>query len=282
MMQNSSLRPYLKFAQTIARQAGRTLHRIIQKKNRIVAFKESSTDLVTEADRLTEKFLIKKIRSRYPDHTIISEESAGSLNQKSSHAEFKWVLDPLDGTTNYAHQYPCYAVSIALLKGNEPIVGVVYNPNLDEMFYGTKNGGSFLNGRRLRISRVKKLVRSFLATGFSYDLKTNPGRTFVYFKKFCLSAQALRRAGSAALDLCYLAAGRFDGFWERDLHIWDVAAAQVILEEAGGKLTHWNGKKYILDLPKTNNRKKYEGKQANGSLASNGYIHKQMMRVLKK
>lgn len=288
MKRSNLLSKQLKFSQSIARQTGTLLRKIIRQKNRVVAYKQSEKDLVTEADKLAEKFLIKKIKSQYPDHLIISEESASvsngqhaPLEAERSGAGFKWIIDPLDGTTNYAHQYPCYAVSIALAacpdfsenKNNEIILGVVYNPNLDEMFYGIKGGGAYLNGQRLSVSRTQKLSRSFLSTGFSYDIRTNPGKTFTHFRNFCLAAQAVRRAGSAALDLCYVAAGRFDGFWERDLHLWDVAAGALLVTEAGGQISNYQGKNYQLSF--TSNYK-----QSLGTVASNGYIHQPMLKVL--
>jgi myo-inositol-1(or 4)-monophosphatase len=220
-------------------------------------------NLVTEADRISEDAIIKIIRKNFPEHNILTEESKGYEKE----SEYKWIIDPLDGTTNYAHGFPVYCVSIALEKEAEVILGVVYNPVLEELFVAEKNKGAFLNGERIYVSKTKELSRSLLATGFPYDIRESKVNNLDHFKNFALRAQAIRRAGSAALDLCYLAKGIFDGFWELKLSPWDTAAGILMVKEAGGKVTNFLGKKFSI----------YE----KDILASNGKIHNQMIQVLK-
>lgn len=221
-------------------------------------------NLVTEADRLSENAIIKIIQKNFPEHNILTEESKGY--EKDS--DYKWIIDPLDGTTNYAHGFPVYCISIALEKEGEILLGVVYNPVLKELFVAEKNKGAFLNGKGIYVSKQRELSRSLLATGFPYDIRESQINNLDHFKNLALTSQAIRRAGSAALDLCYLAKGIFDGFWELKLSPWDTAAGILMVKEAGGKVTNFSGEKFSI--------------YAKDILATNGKIHNQMIQVLKK
>jgi len=244
-----------------AKKAGLLLKRTLGQK-RQVKYK-GAVNLVTEMDLLSEKVIVSEIRKRYPDHSLLAEEKT-SLQENSP---FRWIIDPLDGTTNYAHGFPVFSVSIALEKAGEVLLGVVYDPTRDELFVGKKGKGARLNGRKVHVSSTPKLSESLLATGFPYDLRENPADNFDHFRNFALRVHAVRRVGSAALDLCYVAAGRFDGFWEMRLGPWDLAAGGLMLREAGGKITDFLGNPVGLD-----------GKHV---VASNGKIHREMLKVLK-
>jgi myo-inositol-1(or 4)-monophosphatase len=220
-------------------------------------------NLVTEMDILAEKIIVSEIRKHFPDHSILAEERTST----SQESDYRWVIDPLDGTTNYAHGFPIFCVSIALAKNNEPILGVVYDPTRDELFVAEKSKGARLNGRRLHVSSESDLSRSLLATGFPYDIRETRINNFDHFHNFAIRAQAVRRAGSAALDLCYVAAGRFDGFWEMKLAPWDLAAGSLMVSEAGGTVTDFLGKHLGLN-----------GKHV---LATNGRIHSAMLKVVR-
>ena len=220
-------------------------------------------DMVTDVDRASEDILIDQIRSAFPSHAILAEES----NSKENTAEFRWIIDPLDGTTNYVHKYQHYAVSIALQQHGETIVGLVYNPHSDEMFTAIKGEGARLTQNRMHVSSSDVLSRSLLSTGIPYEMSDRWHKSMDLFKMFYSRTHGVRRDGSAALDLCYVAAGRFDGFWELDLHPWDVAAGMLIVEESGGKVSRFNGSESsIFD---------------DEILASNGKIHEQMQDVIR-
>jgi len=245
----------------LAKKAGGILQDHLGRVKR-VGYK-GAVNLVTEMDLLSEKIIVSEIRRHYPNHSLLAEEK--THRQKDS--PYRWIIDPLDGTTNYAHGYPVFCVSIGLEKDGEIILGVVYDPSRNELFVGEKGKGTRLNGKRIQVSSTRRLSRSLLATGFPYDLRESPENNFDHFQNFSGKVHAVRRAGSAALDLCYVAAGRFDGFWEMKLSPWDLAAGSLIVREAGGKVTEFNGKMIHL-----------EGRQV---LASNGKIHREMMKVLK-
>jgi len=219
-------------------------------------------NLVTEVDKISEEMITSKITTLFPDHDILAEE----FTDIDSGSDFRWIIDPLDGTTNYAHGYPYFCVSIALERLNTMIVGIVYDPMLDEMFVAEKGKGAFLNDREIHVSNTPETIKSLLATGFPYDIREDSHNNLNYFNEMILKAQAIRRAGSAALDLAYVAAGRFDGFWELKLNPWDIAAGWLLVEEAGGIVTDMGGNNYFLESPSI--------------LASNGRIHKEMMAVL--
>lgn len=221
-------------------------------------------NLVTEADILSEEAVVDLIRSRYPDHQIMAEEGVANGGE-SNH---KWIIDPLDGTTNFAHGYPVFSVSIALEVKGEVVAGVVYNPILKELFRAEKGEGAYLNDKKLKVSSTERLIDSLLSTGFPYE-RMKGGRTNLeYFSRAIMNCQEIRRDGSAALDLCYVATGRFDGFWELMLKPWDVAAGMLILMEAGGKVTDLKGGPYSI--------------YSDEILATNGLIHEELMRVLQE
>ena len=197
--------------------------------------KSNEFDLVTNVDKESEEIIIKTILSKFKNHSILAEESA-EINQNS---EFEWIIDPLDGTTNYAHKFPQFCVSIGLAYQKEIYVGVVYDALKKELFFATKDGGAFLNDKQIQVSSIKDLSKCLLATGFPYDRTNKENINFEYFKRFFYTSQAIRRPGAAALDMSYLACGRLDGFWELKLAPWDTAAASLIVREAGGIVTNF-------------------------------------------
>ncbi len=229
-----------------------------------VGSKEQSIDLVTEADRAAEKAILHYIEEHFPDHAFLGEET-GELPKADS--EYLWVVDPLDGTTNYTHQYPMVAVSIALLVKGIPAVGVVFNPILNELFTATSGGGAYFNEKKMRVSQTASLEKSLLATGFPYDRRVNPENNYAKFCHLTQISQGVRRGGSAALDLSYVAAGRLDGYWERGIKPWDVAAGILLVQEAGGEVTDYEGSPFDV----------YQSRIA----ASNGSIHEVMLQELK-
>ncbi len=240
MLSKSKLKDITYFARDTALKAGKKLQRWNKRRNRI-SFK-GRVNLVTDADVASEKYITRTIVKQYPDHSILAEEEIPQ-ERKSN---FRWIIDPLDGTTNFAHNFPFYCVSIALEYEDEIVSGVVYDPVRDEIFYAYLGGASYLNGKKISVSKQSKLEKSLLATGFPYDIGSSQENNLKQFGKFARAAQAVRRAGSAALDLCYLACGRFDGFWELKLHPWDTAAGKIIIEEAGGRVTDFSGQKYSI------------------------------------
>lgn len=252
---------YKNLAIRVAKKAGRILHNRLGRVKK-VGYK-GAVNLVTEMDLFSEKIIVSEIRQRYPDHRILAEEKT----RQRGDSPYRWVIDPLDGTTNYAHGYPIFCVSIGLEKNGDIILGVVYDPSRNDLFVGEKGKGARLNGRRIQVSTTPRLSGSLLATGFPYDLRESPVNNFDHFQNFALRVHAVRRAGSAALDLCYVAAGRFDGFWEMKLGPWDLAAGSLVVKEAGGKVTDFQGRSIHLD-----------GKHV---LASNGKIHREMIKILK-
>jgi myo-inositol-1(or 4)-monophosphatase len=248
------------FAVEIALEAGRFLKDSFYEEHDI--HYKGEIDLVTEVDRGCEALLIERIEKAFPGHGILAEETRGAAAKR----EFNWIIDPLDGTTNYAHGYPVFCVSIALQQDEEVILGAICNPMLEELFVVEKDKGAFLNGRRLCVSTTADLSRSLLSTGFPYDIRVNPDNNINYFTSMAVRAQAIRRAGAAALDLAYVAAGRFDGFWELKLQPWDTAAGCLMVTEAGGKVTDLFGGPFDLHSPHV--------------LATNGRIHGAMAEVL--
>lgn len=224
----------LNFASNLARDAGRILDEYA---GRARVMNKGVIDLVTEADLAAERFIIEKIRTHYPRHAILAEESGVT---EVAQAEYKWVIDPLDGTTNYAHGYPCYCVSIALEYRGALNIGVIYDPTRDELFAAEKGLGATLNGRRMRVSETESLSRALVCTGFPYNVRDRHDFTREW-RNFTLNAHGIRRDGSAALDLAYVAAGRFDGFWEDGLNAWDMAAGALLVQEAGGLVGDLSG-----------------------------------------
>lgn len=247
-----------------ALEAGRLLKKSLGRR-RVIRYKSKGVrDLVTEMDTRAQALIIRRIKSVFPSHNILAEEN---VNTKES-SGVRWFIDPLDGTTNYAHGFPWFGVSIGVEEDGELVCGVVYNPNLDELFVAEKGKGATCNGKRIHVSGTGKLKDALLTTGFPYDIEENPNNNLNYFAAFSLSSQAVRRPGSASLDLCSVACGRFDGFWEMKLSPWDMAAGMVIVKEAGGNVTDFSGGN--LNLYKKE------------LVSSNGKIHKQMLDVLKK
>jgi myo-inositol-1(or 4)-monophosphatase len=225
---------------------------------------KGDTNLVTEVDVAAEELIVSRVLKAFPDHAILAEEK----HSEARDASHRWIIDPLDGTTNYAHGYPAFAVSIGLQLGQTLEWGTVYNPNLDELFVARRGCGARLNGKPIGVSKTADLGASLLATGFPYDIRTSRENNLDYFAEFSLKARAVRRAGSAALDLAYVAAGRFEGFWELKLSPWDCAAGYLMVREAGGVVTNLRGEPGSI----------YERE----SLASNGYIHDQMLAVFRR
>jgi myo-inositol-1(or 4)-monophosphatase len=224
---------------------------------------KGQANLVTIADKKSEELIIGGILSRYPSHSILAEESG--VTQPG--ASVQWIIDPVDGTTNFAHGYPFYCVSIAVEENGEVICGVVYDPVRDEMFTAAAGEGAYCNGERIQVSTADQLSKSLLITGFPYNFRERIDTIIEQFRSFLVASQAVRRGGSAALDLCYVAAGRLDGFWELNLQAWDTAAGQLILKEAGGRVTDFKGGPFSI----------YEKE----ILASNGRIHEEMLAVLR-
>lgn len=221
-------------------------------------------DLVTEADRQAEALIVKLIRELYPDHDFLAEES----DYGATGSDYRWIIDPLDGTTNYAHGFPWFAVSIALEVKGRLELGVVYNPYVGDFYVAERGHGAFLNERRLQVSTIDTLEHSLLATGFAYDHKKCKANNYDYFTRFQKDAQACRRPGAASLDLACVAAGRFDGFWELKLKPWDLAAGILLIEEAGGLVSNFDGHPMTLDSQEC--------------MASNRLIHKEMQEILQQ
>ena len=254
----------LNFAIQTARDAGRLLAERFGRSLQVT--NKSELDLVTESDLASERLIIDRIKTYYPRHAILAEESGVSDPiDREMQSDWRWIIDPLDGTTNYAHGYPCFCVSIGLANKGRLELGVVYDPMRDEMFTAERGQGASLNGRRIHVSPTPNLASALLCTGFPYDVRER-GEFTRHFANFIMNAQAVRRDGSAALDLAYVACGRFDGFWEEGLHPWDVAAAVLMIEEAGGRVSHYDGSAFDIYNPPI--------------LASNGLVHDQMMQVL--
>lgn len=230
-----------------------------------VECKSSSSDLVTVADRESEMAIIQVIRKYFSEHGILGEESGLEDLYQS---EYQWIIDPLDGTTNYTHNYPMVSISIALAHKGELLVGLVHNPIYKESFYGTKGGGAFFNGHKMAVTKTAELSSALLATGFAYDRKKSPETNYTEFAYFTQLTHGVRRGGSAALDLAYVAAGRLDGYWERGLKPWDIAAGALLVQEAGGQISSYDLSP--LDLSKGR------------VLASNGFLHQAISSELMK
>lgn len=250
---------------SIARQAaiesGKVLNRLFGQTQKIT--KKGDIDLVTEADLQSERLILRTLSRHFPQDSIMTEES-GYFNH---HSQRIWIIDPLDGTTNFAHAFPFFAISIALQFQRDVVLGVVFNPYMNEHFEAVKGMGASLNNKPIKVSQAKELGQSLLATGFPYDVNKRPDDVIELFKKFTVLGQGVRRPGSAAIDLCYVAAGRLDGFWEERLKPWDTAAGSLIVQEAGGRVTSYEGTPYS---PYQKN-----------IVAANPFIHEAMLNVLK-
>lgn len=230
----------------------------------VIENKEGINNLVTEVDKQAEEVVINIIRSRYPDHTIISEE-IGTLSEGS---DYQWIIDPIDGTVNFAHGIPLCCVSIGLRHNDAMLMGAVYNPMMNEFFFAEKGKGAFLNDRPIQVSKKTEFEKACLVTGFPYKWPKTSEHPIKVFERFILQGLPVRRLGSAAIDLCWVACGRFDGFWEYNLNAWDVAAGYLLVEEAGGRVTNFDGQPHSVFDKET--------------LATNGLIHEEMMRQIRK
>jgi len=241
----------------IAREAGALLMGYFQR--RVKVEYKGDVDLVTEADRASEALITRRIRERWPGHNILGEE--GTRTEQGS--EYRWYVDPLDGTTNFAHGFPVFCVSLGLEHNGERVAAVIFDPTRDEMFTAEKGAEAFLNGRPIHVSAISNLAECLVATGFpSHKRHKNPN--IFFYHQITLKTHGVRRAGSAALDLCDVACGRFDGFWEFNLNPWDTAAGVLMVEEAGGRVTRFDGQPFRLDSKET--------------LASNGLLHDALLR----
>jgi myo-inositol-1(or 4)-monophosphatase len=249
---------YLDIAVEIASEAGALLAKL-SKQPRKISYKRKS-DIVTDADRRSEAMIIERLRGHFPDHAIVAEEGGG----KKTSSDYCWYVDPLDGTTNYAHGFPVYCVTLALAYRDEVIAGVVYDPNRDEMFAAERGAGATLNGERIHASQTADLAESLLGTGFP-PFASNHDLNIQFFFKLTQLSHGIRRAGAAALDLCSVAVGRFEGFWELKLNPWDKAAGSLLVTEAGGRVTDLAGGAFSLHRDEI--------------FASNGLIHETMLEI---
>lgn len=249
------------FAVDLALKAGTLLKEKFSQAHEILY--KGDINIVTEADQMSEKLILDEIKRTFPQHGIVSEESEAIAGSSA----MRWIVDPLDGTTNYAHGYPVFCISIALEKDGQVILGVIYDPTRNDLFWAQRGEGAYLNGEKISVSRMPHLSQALLATGFPYDIRDSQENNLDHFNKMAVKAQAIRRAGAAALDLAYLAAGRFDGFWELKLKPWDTAAGCLMVQEAGGMISDLFGGDWHLDSPHL--------------LASNGRIHQQMIDVFR-
>jgi myo-inositol-1(or 4)-monophosphatase len=253
----------LALAVDLARRAG-ALQRARYETTFEIATKSAPVDLVTEVDRACEALVVAALEKERPEDAVLAEEGGG---RDRADATWRWVIDPLDGTTNYAHGYPRFCVSIGVEREGERRLGVVYDPLLDELYHAVRGGGAFRNGRAIRVSQETRLDRSLLATGFAYDAQQSAEDNLNYFRAFLKRARALRRDGSAALDLSYVASGRLEGYWELKLKPWDVAAGALLVEEAGGRFSDFAG-----GGPARSGRE---------VVASNGRVHEAMLELIR-
>jgi myo-inositol-1(or 4)-monophosphatase len=255
---------YLEAATEIAQEAGKIL---VEELSRPLDlhYKGDEVDLVTQADKRSEKTIVERLTKYFPDHAIAAEEGTG--HESASASEFRWHVDPLDGTTNFAHGYPCFCVSLALAQHDSLLAAVVYNPISEELFAAARGQGATFNGNKIHASKIPTLSTSLLCTGFPTHKRT-ASPNLRYYGDFTMRSHGVRRDGSAALDLASVAAGRFEGFWEFGLKPWDTAAGVLLVEEAGGKVTDFSGQPYRLGGPVI--------------LATNGLIHDEMRAVAEK
>jgi myo-inositol-1(or 4)-monophosphatase len=247
----------------ISRQAGSLIREGFGKSLHI-EYKTNEINLVTEIDKASEKLIIDFIKKKYPSHSILAEEGGGVTKD----SEYIWVVDPLDGTTNFAHGLPIFSVSIGLQKNNETIAGVVYDVMRNIIYSAELGGGAFADSEQIKVSATESLKHSLLVTGFPYNIAENPEGAFEIFTALSKNVRGVRRLGSAAIDFCYLASGIFDGFWEVYLHPWDICAGKLIAEEAGGLITDFNGNS--IDI------------YSNKILSSNSKIHDQIISAMNK
>ena len=251
---------YLEVAEQAAREAGVVLLENLGKV-KTIEFKAKNS-LVTEVDKLSEEIIINRIKESFSSHDIFAEESG----KQSTNSQHLWLIDPIDGTTNYAHAYPFFSISIALEVNGVVEVGLVYDPVKDEMFTAQRGKGAFLNKEPIHVSSSDAIEHCHVCTGFMHEVEWMVEANIKHFGNFIRQARAVRRDGSAALDVCYVACGRFDGFWELGLNPWDTAAAVLILKEAGGHVTTFSGGEYSIYMKEI--------------LGSNAIVHDQMIEIL--
>jgi myo-inositol-1(or 4)-monophosphatase len=260
------VQPFLEVAQAIAEEAG---ERIREAAARTISFEhKGAIDLVTETDRAVEEFATERLRREFPDHLVVGEEASGAAIARPDEGQLAWYLDPLDGTTNFAHSFPQYSFSLGLARGSELILGVVHDPTRRETFAAEKGGGAVRNGDKVAVSRTGELAAALLGTGFPYDRREHVDFYLSFVREFILTTHGIRRGGSAALDLCAVACGRLDGFWEWKLRPWDTVAGVVIAREAGAVATDFLGRDFDP-----------YGRQ---TLVSNGRIHDEMLAALSR
>lgn len=249
---------FLGAAVEIARQAGSLLLPFFER--RVKVEYKGEVDLVTEADRASEAFILERLRAYFPDHAVVAEETGGH----EADSPYCWYVDPLDGTTNFAHSYPVFCVSIGLARKEQMIVGVVYDPTRDELFAAEKGRGASLNGEPIHVSAIKRLEEALVVTGFP-SKKRHKNPNIHFYHEMNMRSHGARRPGSAAIDLAYVSSGRMDCFWEFHLQPWDLAAGRLLVEEAGGRMTDAEGHPHRLDSPSI--------------LASNGHLHEQLLQA---
>ncbi len=254
---------YKKFIENLAKDAGAFLKRRVGRIKK-VSYK-GRMNLVTDVDKRCDDLIVSRVKSAYPGHEILSEESGKGGADKS---EWLWLIDPLDGTTNYVHGFNFFCVSIALMKNNTLLAGAVYDPMRDELFSAAKGTGAFLNHKRIEVSGIGRIDKALLSTGFPYGFGNSVKQNINNFVKLMKESQAVRRPGSAALDLCYVASGRFDGFWEMELHPWDTAAGVLVVKEAGGRVSNFKNELFNPFM--------------NQIVATNRKLHKKILDVLRK
>lgn len=248
-------------ATEIAREAGALLNKFAA---RGVGFElKGEHDLVTEADRASEQLIVERLRTHFPSHSIVAEEGGGH----ESASEYQWFVDPLDGTTNFAHRFPVYNVTLALAKAGEVVAGVVYDPTRDELFAAERGSGAYLNQRKIRVSGVTDLSDTLVSTGFP-SARRHQNVNIHFYYQMAMITHGVRRCGAAAIDLAYVACGRSDAFWEFHLNPWDMAAGTLLVEEAGGRITDMAGKPYHLHVPHI--------------LADNGAVHDQIVGLFEQ
>ena len=256
---------FLDIATEAALAAGVVLQDYLGKLENAITEKGRPGDLVTIADKASEQVILEVLGRHFPQHSILAEESGKLGNQDN---EFLWAIDPLDGTTNYAHQYPCFAVSIGLLINGVPKVGVIYDPFRDELFRAAAGLGATRNRRPIQVSQTAELSKSLLVSGFAYDRRETADNNYAEFCHLTHLTQGVRRDGAAALDLAYVACGRVDGYWERGIAPWDVVAGIILVQEAGGKVTAYDGSPMKIESGRI--------------LATNGYLHDSLSQELIK
>ncbi len=264
-MNENLLNDFLKTAATAARLAGDIIIKNLGRLSRSDIQTKQAFDFVTNVDRWSEAVIMKTIREKFPSHLFLTEET---LQQEGPATSYRWIIDPLDGTTNFIHGFPMFSVSIGLEHKGEIIIGVVFDPLRDELFHTIKGKGAFLNNARIRVSETERLEKSLIATGFPFRKKELIDQYLRAFKKIFADVSDIRRAGSAALDLSYIAAGRTEGFFELNLSPWDVAAGSLLIREAGGRITDFGGgDQYLL---------------TGNVVAGNSKVHDELFSVIQK